>query len=75
MKEKTKKRRTKGTDGAKIRAIHQFRPRSSLFVRKNFSKGSMYRNQSKYDKPSSSPKRKVDCIEFQNQFGLMPCRK
>jgi hypothetical protein len=29
MRAKMKKRRTKGTDGAKMRAIHQFRHRSS----------------------------------------------
>jgi len=28
-----------------------------------------------FDKPTSSPKCDVDCIEFKNQFGIMPCLK
>jgi hypothetical protein len=38
MKAKMKKRRIKGTAGAKMRAIHQFRPRSTLFVQKTIQK-------------------------------------
>lgn len=69
-----KKRRIRGTGGAKMRVIHQSRPVSWLFVQETTQKEVCIVIQ-KFYKPSSSPKYEVDCIEFQNKFGIMPCRK
>lgn len=70
-----KKKRINGTERAKMKVIHQFRPTGSLFVQKTIQKEACVAINLNIDKPCSSPTREAGSIANQNKFDTVPCRK
>ena len=70
-----KRRRMKGTERAKMKVIHQFRPRSSLFLQTTIQNEACVAINLNIDKPCSSPTREAGSSENQNKFDIVPRRK